>query len=129
MVTQVRTDGTSIIRLQFVAALLIGVASLFLADELVAQATLYGATVALINTLLMVWRVRRAARRPHLDAHRELRSFFLSGLERFVAVALLLAAGMGPLGLDPLGVLGGFVAGQIIWLLYAVTQKKRHEHG
>ena len=129
MVTQVRTDGTSIIRLQLLAALVVGVASLFLADESTAQATLYGAVVALINTLLMIWRARRAARRPHLDAHRELRSFFLSGLERFIAVALLLAAGMGPLELDPLGVVGGFVAGQLIWLLYAVTQKKRHEHG
>lgn len=129
MVTQVRTDGTSIIRLQLLAALVVGVASLFLADELAAQATLFGAGAALINTLLMVWRVRRAARRPHLDAHRELRSFFLSGLERFVAVALLLAAGMGPLELNPLGVVGGFVAGQLTWLLYAVTQKERHEHG
>lgn len=69
------------------------------------------------------------ARRPHLDAHYELRSFIFSGLERFVVVGLLLAAGMGPLGLDPLGVVGGFVAGQLTWLLYAVTQKKRHEHG
>lgn len=129
MVTQVRTDGTGIIRLQLLAALVVGVASLSLADESAALATLYGAVVALINTLLMVWRVRRAARRPHLDAHYELRSFFLSGLERFIAVALLLAAGMGPLELNPLGVVGGFVAGQLTWLLYAVTQKKRHEHG
>ena len=123
VVTQVQTDGAGILRLQVLVALVAGIASLILMDASTAQATLFGAGIALLNTLIMVWRVRRATRHPRLDAHRELRSFFVSGLERFVVVALLLAAAMGPLQLNALGVLGGFVVGQLTWLLYAVTKK------
>lgn len=76
-----------------------------------ASAALFGGAAALINLLLLDWRARRANRAGALTARQSLRVLYLSALERFVVVALLFALGIGILGLDPLALLLGFVAG------------------
>jgi ATP synthase protein I len=78
-----------------------------------AKAVWYGAAVALVNGLLLVWRMRQSALQPSLDAQRHLRKFYRSSLERFFLVSLLLAGGLGLLNLLPLAVISGFVLGQV----------------
>ena len=82
-----------------------------------ALSVVYGSGVALINTLLLKWRLTRSARRLPADANRQLRMFYLSSVERFLAVATLLVAGMTALGLAPLMVVAGFVLGQLTLLI------------
>lgn len=81
-----------------------------------ALAALYGAAIALSNTLLLVWRQHRSKRQLHADPHRHLRSFYFSTLERYFVVGGLFAAGLGALQLMPLPLLIAFVAGQVAWL-------------
>lgn len=76
-----------------------------------APAVLFGGAVALANLLLLDWRARRANRAGALSARQSLQVLYLSALERFAAVALLFALGIGHLELDPLLVLLGFVSG------------------
>lgn len=84
-----------------------------------AKAVWYGAAVALANALFLIWRMRLAAGQPSGDAHRQLRSFYRSSLERFFLVAVLLAGGMGLLNLLPAAVLSGFVLGQLTLIVAA----------
>lgn len=83
----------------------------------VALSVVYGSGVALANTLLLMWRLGRSARRQSMDANRQLRTFYLSSVERFLVVATLLVAGMTALGLSPLALLAGFVLGQLTLLI------------
>lgn len=87
-----------------------------------AQAAFYGAAVALANKLLLAWHVRQGKRKPPLDAQKQLRELYRASLERFLVVSLLLAAGMGPLGLMPLPVLIGFVLGQLTLIISQFTR-------
>jgi len=82
-----------------------------------ALAALFGAAIALSNTLLLVWRLNRGKRQIHVDAHRHLRSFYFSTLERFLVVGGLLAIGLGALQLMPLPLVAAFVAGQVAWMI------------
>jgi len=86
-----------------------------------AQGALFGAGIALSNTLLLAWRMRRGQRHLHADAQRHLRSFYFSTLERFVVVGSLLAIGIGALQLSPLPLLVAFVAGQMAWMISGLT--------
>lgn len=82
-----------------------------------ALAALYGAGIALSNTALLAWRSQRGKRQLHADAHRHLRSFYFSVVERYFVVGGLLAAGLGGLDLSPLPLIAAFTAGQMAWMI------------
>ncbi len=82
-----------------------------------ALSVVYGGGVALANTLLLMWRLGRSARRTPTDANRQLRQFYLSSVERFLVVGTMLVAGMTVMGLAPLAVVSGFVLGQLTLLI------------
>lgn len=82
-----------------------------------AIAWLFGGGIAVSNTSLLAWRARRLEQRPPTDAHRDLRAFYFSALERLVIVALLFVAGLGALKLQPLPLLGGFIVGQLVLMI------------
>lgn len=111
------------VSLQAAVAILSAVLVFFLMGPLAAKAAFYGAMAALANTVFLLWRMRQGGQTPHLDAHRHLRMFYRSSLERFFVVGLLLAAGMGPLELLPLAVLGGFVLGQAALVVSQLTMR------
>lgn len=77
----------------------------------------FGGGTALVNGFLLIWRHGRVGRPLHADPGRHVRSFFASAIERFVLVAVLLAVGIGPLQLDPLPLLAGFIGGQVALVL------------
>ena len=116
-----RLRASSLLAAQAAATLILFV----LADKwwgsVVAEGVLFGAMAALANSGLLLWRMRRAENHVSQDAHRDLRLLLRTALERFVLVVALLAIGMGSLKQNPLAVVTGFVAGQLIWLFGVVA--------
>jgi ATP synthase protein I len=88
-----------------------------------AVAALYGASAAIVNIGLLVWRWRRGRYDYHCDGERHLRQFHRSGMERFLVVGSVLAMGMAGLKLEPLAMLLGFIVGQVAWMIAATTLK------
>lgn len=84
---------------------------------LVAKSVAFGSCVAMLGTLLLVWRFATGARHEAEGAGRVLRDAYRTALERFVLMACLLAIGFKLLALVPLWVLVGFVIGQMAWLI------------
>jgi len=110
--------------LQIVTSVVAGVLGYVLQGEAVAKAALYGGAVALMSTLLLLWRMRRSERKMLPEPHQHVWLFYRSSLERFLVVCALLALGMGPLNLVPVAVLISFVAGQLAWVIVPLTTRK-----
>lgn len=85
----------------------------------VAKAVCFGAGIASANTLMIAWRMRQG--RKQTATQPSLSEFYRSWLERYLLVGVLLAAGLGGLKLMPLGLLSGFILGQVIWILAPLT--------
>lgn len=85
----------------------------------IAIAACFGSGISAVNTLMIAWRMRqpvgRTAAAP--DAAPGLSEFYRSWLERYLLVGVLLALGLGGLKLMPLGLLSGFILGQVIWIV------------
>lgn len=94
-----------------------------LAGRAAALATFYGVMVALVASLLMVWRERAAIRHPEWDGRKLFGVFVLTGLERLAAVVLMLGMGFGVLKLSPLPLLVGLVLAQVAWVVAALPNK------
>lgn len=112
-------------KLQIVISVIVGTLGYAVQGEAEAKAALYGGVVALIGTLLLLWRMRRSKQKTLLDAHQHLWLFYRSGLERFLVICALLAIGMGPLKFVPLAVLVGFVAGQLAWVIAPLRRESK----
>lgn len=82
-----------------------------------AVAAIYGGVVALIGTLLLLWRMQSSKHKTLKEAQQHLWIFYRSGLERFLVIGILLAIGMGTFKFVPLAVLIGFVASQLAWII------------
>lgn len=79
----------------------------------------YGGAVALLNTQLMVWRMRQPLQGPQVG-QQQVRLLYRSMVERFAAVLFLLAIGFKVLKLAPLALVLGFVACQMVWIVYSI---------
>lgn len=91
----------------------------------VAAAVVYGYAAAIANAALLFVRMRSDWRRQGADAQRHLRFFFRSSVERFAVVVSLLVVGLVGLGLSPLHVIAGFVAGQAVFLAASIGIHER----
>ncbi len=87
-----------------------------------AKAVWFGMSISTINTLLIAWRMR--PNNKMLGKPANLKEFIRSWLERYLTVGVLLALGLGSLKLLPLSLLGGFILGQLIWILAPLTIKE-----
>ena len=81
-----------------------------------ALALLSGGGVSVVNGALLAWRMSRAALSPVQDAHHQLRIMYFYAAERFLVVVVLLGLCLIVLKLSPLGLLSGFVLGQVVLL-------------
>lgn len=104
-----------VLRLQLALLLVASLVALTIWGLVVAQAVGFGVGIAVVNTLMIAWRMRRG--RVASAAQPSLSEFYRSWLERYLLVGALLAVGLGGLKLMPLGLLGGFILGQVIWIL------------
>ena len=93
-----------------------------------AVAALFGGGIATVNIALLLWRRARAEGGRALSAGESLRLLYRTALERLVAVIALFALGMGVLQLHPLGLLTGFIVGQVA-LLFTENKGKSERHG
>ena len=108
-----------VLRLQLALLLVASLVALAIWGLVVAQAVGFGVGIAVTNTLMIAWRMRRG--RVASAAQASLSEFYRSWLERYLLVGVLLAAGLGGLELMPLGLLSGFILGQVIWILAPLT--------
>lgn len=88
--------------------------------EPAAKAAWFGGFVAVANTLMLAWRMHVAARQGGKSPGQELAKLVRSSLERFLMVALLIAAGLGWLKLMPAPLLLGFVLGQMVLVVSTI---------
>lgn len=130
MISQAAIGATLVRRLAGVQAMLAMIGAgicLAFCGMAAAGAMLAGGAVALANTLLLAWRMRGNKGALYLNAQQHLRTFYRSSLERFFVVMLLLAVGMGPLALQPLPLLAGFVLGQLALIVSSLLITGRVE--
>ena len=104
-----------VLSLQLALLLVASVGAYSIWDLEVAQAVWFGTGIATANTLMIAWRMRQG--RAKAAAQPSLSEFYRSWLERYLLVGVLLAVGLGGLTLMPLGLLSGFILGQVIWIL------------
>jgi len=100
-------------------ALLVAVSAVFYlrAGSQAAGAVWFGGMMAALNVVLLLWRRHRADAGRALSAGQSLRLLYRTALERFAVVVVLFALGLGVLGLAPLALVSGFVAGQLALIL------------
>ena len=110
---------------QVVMAPLLAILVFLVAGSAAALAIFYGVATALIASLLMVWRERTTLRHPEWDGRKLFGVFILSGLERWLAVILMLAIGFGVMKLKPLPLLLGLAGAQIAWLAAVLSVRKK----
>ncbi|NOX09334.1 MAG: ATP synthase subunit I [Gammaproteobacteria bacterium] len=115
----------NILRLQIIFIATAVMFSLWYRGLSLAQAVLFGGLIAITSILLMVWRSARCKQLDPQDAQRHLRNFYLSFIERMVAIIGLLILGFGPLALEPTGLLTGFVVGQVALILAGFFDRKK----
>ena len=111
-----------VLSLQLASLILVSFGVYVLWGAAVAKAAWFGAFIATTNTLLIAWRMRPNNKMPGKPA--SLNEFIRSWLERYLVVGVLLALGLGWLKLLPLGLLSGFILGQLIWILAPLTIKE-----
>jgi ATP synthase protein I len=98
---------------QLLLVALVAVGSYLQFGQPAAQAALFGGCIALVNTLLLAWRVRNAGHRAEQSSSRGALTLYLGAVERFVFTLLAFIAGMGMLKLPPLPMLVAFAAAQL----------------
>ncbi len=86
-------------------------------------AALFGGVMVIINTLLLLWHSARAERLEQQDAGQNFRIIVRCALERFVITVALFALGLGRLGLEPLPLICGFAAGQLLFIIGGMRTK------
>lgn len=97
----------------------------FVDTPLAAKSVAYGSCVATIGTLFLAWRLISGKGRESLGAEWVLRHAYRTAFERFLLAASLLVIGLKMLELAPVGLLVGFVLGQLAWLVVPFWVKLR----
>ncbi|GMR07872.1 MAG: hypothetical protein BMS9Abin26_0876 [Gammaproteobacteria bacterium] len=107
---------------QVLLILVLGAASLLWRGLEEGIAASYGGMIAVVNSLLRLWYSYRL-KTAGADAGRNIRILYRCALERFLATAGFFALGMGPLTLEPLPLLLGFILVQAIMLTEGFQRK------
>lgn len=87
-----------------------------------AIAVSYGGMMAVVNSLLRLWYSHRL-KTAGADAGRNIRMLYRCVLERLLATAGFFALGLGPLTLEPLPLLLGFILVQAVMLTEGFQRK------
>ena len=114
-----------VLSLQLVLLVGTGAAAYAIFGQSETQAVVFGGLVALSNSGLIAWRMRPQAIgqgvAAELAAHQQLKKLYRYALERYLGVGALLAVGLGALHFMPLGLLAGFILGQVAWVIAPLT--------
>lgn len=94
------------------------VAALFLIQGVWdALSAFYGGLASVVLALLSIWGFKRANAHALSDPKRSMMILYAGAVQRFVAVLVLLALGLGAFDLDPLAVFIGFALAQASYLM------------
>lgn len=74
----------------------------------------FGAFVALINTLLMIWHIRRAVETARADAGKNLSRAYRCVAERWLSTIVMFGTGIILLELHVTALMAGFIAAQLM---------------
>lgn len=86
------------------------------------MASVFGALIAIFNTLLMLWHIKRAVITARADAEKNLSSAYRCVAERWLVTIMMFAAGLGVWGLNALPLLLGFMLTQLM-LFFGYTNR------
>jgi ATP synthase protein I len=91
-------------------------------------AALFGGSITLSGTLLMAWRISRAADAASPGQmsggkHQGYVEIYIGAIQKFVLTLVLMAFGMGYLKLDPLAILIGFAVTQLSFIANKVDTR------
>lgn len=110
-------DTRNVLLIQLLITAVITAVAGALSGKPVAIAALFGGLIVASNTLLQLWHMRRAERIAKEDAERILRIVYRCAAERIFSTVALFLIGLVALKLNPLGLLVGFIAGQMAIVL------------
>ena len=110
-------DTRNVLLIQLLITAVITAVAGVLSGKPVAIAALFGGLIVASNTLLQLWHMRRAERIAKEDAERILRIVYRCAAERIFSTVALFLIGLVALKLNPLGLLVGFIAGQMAVVL------------
>jgi ATP synthase protein I len=79
-------------------------------------AAIFGGSITLSGTLLMAWRIIRAADVAFTEKQQGYIEIYIGVLQKFFLTLLMMAVGMGYLKLDPIALLVGFAVTQLSFL-------------
>ena len=112
----------SLLSIQVVLVLLgAAIAWYFLGDSSV-SATLYGGAVALVNTILLSFRIGNNKQEPS-DPRTTVMILYVSAIGRFVLVLVALAVGLSVFKFNPLPMLGMFIAAQLGYMIALLSSR------
>jgi F0F1-type ATP synthase assembly protein I len=77
-----------------------------------ARATLMGGAITMLLTIHMAWRLQKLNNHANSQV-----MLYIGAVERFVLVLVLFASGFSLLILEPLGMITGFIAIQLVQLI------------
>ena len=106
-----------VLKWQLVMLVFIAVFTLWWWGVEVMNAAVFGALVAVTNTLLMRWHIQRAVKSAGADAGKNLSSAYRCVAERWVVTIMMFAAALGALSLPVLPLLLGFALTQLMLFL------------
>ena len=99
--------------IQFVIMLIVAIAYLLLQTPSSFLAALYGGSITVSATLLMAWRISRAAAVAASDKQQGELEIYIGALQKFLLTLFMMAVGMGILKLDPLAIIVSFALTQL----------------
>jgi ATP synthase protein I len=114
--------------LLFQSSLVAATAAVFLVifETFSAVSVCYGGCMAAANALLLRRCAQRDARAPERSPQQSLLAVYLCVVQRLLLAALLFALGLGLLKLEPLALLSGFIAGQLVMVIMETQRLKKN---
>lgn len=92
-----------------------------------AKSALYGGGIALVNSLLLGWRVRRAGAAAGKSVTQGAFTLYWGAIERFVFTMVAFIVGMGLLRLRPEPLLAAFAVAQLAYWIAAQGTLRRQQ--
>ena len=119
----------SVAWLQIIITIICAFPTFFVVNPLAAEAVVFGGSIALVNALLLDWRMSWGERHLDKDAGWHFRQALRSMVERFAVAVTLFALGLKLLNLPALPMLSGFVLGQLAWIVAPLCVKLKSKNG
>ncbi|MEE9352398.1 MAG: ATP synthase subunit I [Thiotrichaceae bacterium] len=114
----------SLIIIQIILILVSATAFVYYMGEVAMWGSLFGGAVAIVNTLLLSWRLESAAGMADDNPDGGVLTLYLGVIQRFIFVLVMFGVGMGVLKLNPPAMLGTFALAQLAYMIYGSKRAK-----